>query len=80
MQERDPDLEGLPVTRDALLELVEKLAEPMVPIVYKAVDGLLRGKPLADVLTRAERDALAEAADAEIDRAFGVPHRPNTGT
>jgi len=68
------------MTRDALLELVEKLAEPLVPIVGKAINGLLSGKPLEEVLTRAERDTLAEAADAEIDRAFGVPHKPNTGT
>jgi hypothetical protein len=67
------------MNRPALLELVEKIAEPLVPIVYKAIDGLLRGQRPEDVLTHAEREALAEAADAEIDRAFGVPHKPNTG-
>lgn len=68
------------VTREALFGLVEKIAEPLVPIVFKAIDGLLAGKPPEQVLSQAERDALAEAADRAIDEAFGVPHKPNTGT
>lgn len=64
------------MTRDALLKLVENLAEPLVPIAFKALDGLLAGKPPELLLNQAERDALAAAADKAIDEAFGV--KPST--
>lgn len=69
------------MTRAGLLELIERIAEPLIPIVGKAISGLLEGKPIEEVLTQAERDALAASADRAIDEIFGIdPKKPVPGT
>jgi hypothetical protein len=62
------------MTRDTLLELIEGAAEYVIPVIGKAVQGLLAGKPPEQVLDHAERQLLADAAQQRLDDALA--HKP----
>lgn len=68
------------MTRDTVLELVENAAEHLIPVIGKALQGLLAGTPPEQVLSQAERQLLADAADKRLDDALaGKPVIPNRG-
>lgn len=58
------------MNRSDVIELIGKAAEEVIPIIGRAIEGLLAGKPPAEVLTVAERTLLADAADKRLDAAL----------
>ena len=62
------------MTRDTVLELIENAAEELIPVIGKALQGLLNGQPPEQVLNHAERQVLADAAQKRIDDALA--HKP----
>jgi len=58
----------------AVLGLIEDAAEVVIPVLGKAIQGLLAGKPPEQVLSQAERQLLADAADKRLDAALA--HKP----
>lgn len=68
------------MTREAIIELLKEAAEELLPVIGKAVQGLMAGKPPEQVLTQAERDVLADQAQKRLDAALHhKPVIPGTG-
>jgi hypothetical protein len=62
------------VTRDAIVELLKDAGEELLPVIGKAIQGLIAGKPPEQVLSQAERDILADQAEKRLDAA--LHHKP----
>ncbi|HTJ17857.1 MAG TPA: hypothetical protein VL494_13850 [Steroidobacteraceae bacterium] len=62
------------MTRDAIVELLKDAGEELLPVIGKAIQGLIAGKPPEQVLSQAERDILADQAEKRLDAA--LHHKP----
>jgi len=58
------------MNRADVIELIENTAEELIPVIGKAIAGLLAGTPPGEVLSVAERTLLADAADKSLDAAL----------
>lgn len=61
---------GGPMKRADVLKLVEEATDELIPVIGKAIAGLLNGIPPSEVLSVAERTLLADAADKRLDAAL----------
>lgn len=68
------------ISKEQLLRLVaDEVPESLVGIVFRAIRGLLAGDPPEAILSKAERELLADYAQQRLDRALGKKPVPGTG-
>jgi hypothetical protein len=55
---------------DAAVQELKDEAVELIPVAISAIKGLLQGQPPERVISRAERDALANYAQKRLDQAL----------
>jgi hypothetical protein len=72
MQGEICSLEGLPMSRNELVQWALAMGPDAMMIAKKAVEAIVSGQNTREVLTRAERDTLAMGLDRTLDLALGL--------